>query len=64
LLDVAHINQPGNGLATLNSSSDASCVKDTFGDGSFRVDAAGIFLEGLAYLSAETTLGSNTVKDL
>jgi len=56
MVDLMNITSAGNGLATVSANDSASCG-DTFGAGTFRIDQAGFFLEGLAILPGNTSFG-------
>jgi hypothetical protein len=64
MLDVLDLMQPGNGLSSINSSLGSSCDQPIFKGHIESHNSAGIFLEGLAYLPVETSIGSSKVADL
>lgn len=56
MLDVINIVSANNGIAAMSVNASASCG-DVYGPGTFRLDQAGVFLEGLAILPNSTTFG-------
>ncbi|KAE9407178.1 hypothetical protein BT96DRAFT_149391 [Gymnopus androsaceus JB14] len=60
MVDVMNITSAGNGLAAISANDSASCV-DTFGPGGFKIDQAGFFLEGLAILPGNTSVGRQDI---
>jgi hypothetical protein len=64
VLAQMNITQPGNGKAALSANESVDCHKDIFGTGSFRLDNAGIFLDGLSVLPADTQLDGTAVSQM
>jgi hypothetical protein len=58
------ILEPENGIAALNAISDEDCHKDSFVGGNFRLNDAGIFLDGLSVLPWDTQLNGMAVNQM
>lgn len=60
LVDIMDITGVNNGIAAMSVNDSASCG-DVFGSGTFQLDQAGFFLEGLAVLPGNTTMGQQNI---
>ena len=60
MVDVMDITGVDNGIGAMSVNDSASCG-EIFGPGNFRIDQAGYFLEGLAVLPGDTSLGKQNI---
>jgi len=63
---VANLNitKEGNGKGAMSAKAGDPCTRDSFGPGTFRLEDAGMFIEGLAVLPPDTIIGTETVEAL
>lgn len=60
MIDVMQVTSPGNGAVSISANASANCG-NIWGAGSFLLEHTGWFMEGLAVLSGNTTLGQQSV---
>jgi hypothetical protein len=64
ILANLHIMQPGNGIAAMSANASNDCRIDLFGTGTFRLENAGVFLDGLSVLPEDMKLNDTMVKQM